>query len=357
MKIPASFKNPTCSEVQIDGYSLHWHANKQKTITLKRDFLKKLATVENNSNALKGFFEQYGPLWEGKQIHTGKARSMIRVFQLMYLLVLGIKEIGQPKAAGELDDKFFKPLKNWREKREATPISKYVILTADSDEFTPQATKEVYMLALNAFLEQKLPDEKSFKLRLMVSDNGETQFLPYKPSVKLWPLFSVPPVFTNWEEKKEWLYKELIKNTVNMLRDNIAFHIVQKNGVVSIATHPANAFAWAIYTLTMEKVTRCVCGAFTGGRKYCSLKCEREALSTSVKQSFLDYVNKQAKRDRLTQEEQEYMKYAAGKLFRVGDSKASLLKKVLRSITKEWPDRDYSFLKGFGSRKQKIKEG
>ena len=76
-------------------------------------------------------------------------------------------------------------------------------------------------------------------------------------------------------------------------------------------------------------------------------------MSTAPKQAVLDYLYRQAKRGKLTQDEYDFIKLKINKLFKLEkDTKTGLFKKVLNVIIKQWPDRDFAFLDGFGSRKK-----
>lgn len=199
------------------------------------------------------------------------------------------------------------------------------------------------------------PVNKKYRLLLYVSGNGQTQFLPIEPSSESWPLFYLLSELTTWEKRKEWLQKQLLNNIKPLLHNNIYLSLRVYNGSIRVVARPANAFTWATGRLSLEKTSLCICKAPTSGSKYCSRKCELNAMSTGVKQSFLDYLNKQVKRGKITSEESKFTKEYVVKSFKMEDSKDKLLSKVLKSLNKKYPYRDFSFLNGFGSRKSKQK--
>lgn len=197
--------------------------------------------------------------------------------------------------------------------------------------------------------------KRPFKLLLKVTLDKRTAFLPIEPSTESWLVFDPPQTFNNWEERKGWLHKQLLRNAIKLLNREVKLSLIAPKGRVRVTAQPANAFAWAVSQLVLEKVHRCTCGVPTTRGKYCSRKCEIAAMSTGTKQAFLDYLNKQVKRGRVTPEESNFIKENLGKVFKPGDSEAGLLKKVSKILTKKYPDRDFSVLQGFGSRKAEQK--
>jgi len=356
--LPAKHKNLTCSRVWIDGRYLRWEIYKKKKISLSKEFFKSLATLENTTEDLVEFFEHYGPLWNGENIFIPKALSQIRTFQLFCLLTQGAKDLGIPKVANELMKRFFIPIDNWQIKWEHSPIGKNIILPANFEEdiqllnSTEENTVIDWILGKQSY-------NKDFKLRLMIAKSGETQFLPYEPSPKVWPLFSVPPRFKNWEEKKDWLYKQLLFNAKNLLHNELDLKLILRKGRIVVLAQPANAFAWATAKLVLDSINRCQnCGAYTNTGRYCSRKCEIASMKTGIKQSFFDYLNKQVKRGNLTQEECVLIKEHINETFKPGEeTKKTILRKALRLLNKQFPGRDFTFLNGFGSRKLKEIKG
>lgn len=363
MELSSTFKNPACSKVWIDGYFLCWQVDREKKIELTKNFLKELATMVISKETLIGLFEHYGPLWKGGKIFLESAFSMIRAYQLLWILSKGAKEIGQPAQAKVLMERFFTPLEHWEHN---WPLTGYFILPAVSmnrfesnvEEIIKKAHKieEVVALAVNDKKSGLPPRSIKFKLFLAVTESGQTQFLPIEPSPEQWPLFDILPKITNWEKRKEWLHKQLMKNVISLLRDEINLSLIDRNGSIQVTARPASAFAWAIGRMVLEKASRCICGTLTGGSRYCSRSCEITAMSTGSKQAFLDYLNKQVKRDRITSEEHVFIKEYLSRVFKPGDSEAKLLKKVLNALAKKYTDRDFSFLLGFGSRRTAQKQ-
>lgn len=358
MELTPTFKNPTCSRVWIDGQYLCWQVDrKKKKEVLTKDFLRELAIMENSKEALVNLFERYGPLWSGKKIPCETALSEIRGYQLLWLLVEGVKAIGQPRQHQELKDSFFTPLEHWEHVWEKMKygIGKYIILPAGFIKEPLESIEREINTAIDDIVSGIPPKKRVLKLWIKIASNGRTDFLPVEPSSEFWPVFDPPPTFNNWEERKNWLHKQLLKNAIELLNKEIKLSLIAPNGRVRVTAQPANAFAWAIGRLILEKVNRCTCGAYTNGGKYCSRKCEIAAMSTGSKQALLDYLNKQVKRGRVTPEESDFIKENLGRVFKPGDSEAGLLKKILKILTKKYPDRDFSFLQGFGSRKAERK--
>lgn len=356
MELTPTFKNPTCSRVWIDGQCLCWQVDrKKKKEVLTKGFLRELAIMENSKEALISLFEQYGPLWSGEKILCEAALSEMRGYQLLWLLVEGARAIGQPRQHQELMDRFFMPLENWEQawNKMKHGIGKYVILPADFANRPIESLEREINAAINDIQSGIPPRKQNFKLWLKVASNGRTDFLPVEPSSGFWPVCEPPPTFNNWEERKNWLHKQLLKNTIGLLNREIRLRLVAINSRIRVTAQPANAFAWAIGRLIFEKTHRCTCGAYTNGGKYCSRKCEIAAMSTGSKQAFGDYLNKQIKRGKIASEEHDFIKECLGRVFKPGDSEAKLLNKVLNALTKKYPERDFSFLQGFGSRKAK----
>lgn len=349
-------KNPTCSSVTIEGSYLRWDAILKSGTTLNTRFLEELANLSVDKEALANFFRQHGPLWNGNNIFIAKALSIIRTFQLLYWLKQSTKGRGQPRAAEELDKKFFLPLRGWRDKWEKSPLMKYIVLPAELDEDPILATSNATREVIKELMADRQPKTKPFKLKLMVAENGETQFLPCEPSPKVWPLFDAPPAFLTWEDKKAWLMKQLLRNAVSLLRRDLRLTLEGKESLRVVA-HPANAYAWAVARLVLEKATRCAkCGSLASQGKYCSRKCEIASMSTGVKQSFLDYLNKQMKRGRIKPEDHVLIKETAGEYFDPDMTGEALKGKVVQVLGTEYPGMDLSSLGGFGSRKVTQKE-
>lgn len=151
MVLSATFKNPTCPKAWIDGSYLCWQAS-QKGKVLTKDFLKGLATLENSREALIGLFEQCGPLWAGEKIFCAAALSEMRGYQLLWLLVEGVKAIGQPRQHQELMDKFFTPLENWEQAWNINGVGKYMILPADFEKDPIENLGRVSKIAVTEML-------------------------------------------------------------------------------------------------------------------------------------------------------------------------------------------------------------
>ena len=368
--LSASFKNRLCSEVWLDGHYLRWETGSE-TKKLGKLFLEKLSSLENSKEALVSFFREYGPLWGGNKIIISKALSMIRAFQLLYLLRGEAVSPGDyPRQAEEIDSRFFNPLGMWQEIWEKATGGLSFVLPAEFEEnplmLLEKIIEESMMANLKeAYMGQKQRGKKG-KLWLLVGDNGETFFLPVRVPTKSWPLFSPPPKLETWEERKEWLYDQLIKNAVTLLQQELILKWGYfKNrtageeekfrfpkGRAKVYAVPANAFAWILAKVVLLDVVRCpVCGRITGNSRYCSRSCEMEASQTGGKQRFLDYLNKQFKRGKLTEEEYNYSKDTVGRVFRKGIKEKTLRDKTIKALGERWKDKDFSFLEGFGSRR------
>jgi len=136
------------------------------------------------------------------------------------------------------------------------------------------------------------------------------------------------------------------------LQSYLELIVTTPEGKVDMTVQPADAYTWALAATVFQKVFRCrTCRKVITGNIYCSRKCEIEASKTGAKQRFLDYLDKQLDRNKITAEEYNFAKGMAKKLQRDGMKDDILKNKVIRALSEKWKDKDHSFLEGFGTKR------
>lgn len=122
---------------------------------------------------------------------------------------------------------------------------------------------------------------------------------------------------------------------------------------LSLKIKPKDAYAWILYREVLgQRVFRCqVCGQPTAFKKYCSDRCARKVMATAGKQEVLAYLRTQKNRERLTEEEFNFAREVADK-YRYEEGKI-IIGRIIAAFKKRWPERDYTFLQGFGSKRNK----
>lgn len=354
MDLLNTYRNHLSKEVRREGNWLYWTRSKETVIINRKIFENIVKHTTWNPDYIEAVIQEYGPLWEGDKIFLKKAYSMIRAYELISLLHDGATEPGVPSRSEELEKKFFEPLSKWEETWVAATGGNDVLIGPGFFDNPRSYLQEAMKKAIKQ-PNHGSQNKRSPRLWMMVNGEGNTEFLPVTKSPDFWPTFQTPPIFKTWEEKKYWLNNQLMDNVVSLLKANLDVSIKKKGGKVRIAEKPSNCYAWGLAKLITQDVYRCpVCKKTTGSR-FCSRKCKQKYLTSSDKQSVLDYFRPQVGRGKLSTEEYDFVKKRVSEVFAKNNAISAKVIHWLavRAISSKWPDREYSFLKTFGSRKNK----
>lgn len=353
-----------------DGY-FKWEIDRgAKKKVLRQEFVNKLVQLSRTPSieAILRFTEEYGPLWSGNGVRSTLALSRLWVVAHLWVVVLGLREIGQPKKpfADYADAFLFSPLEEWLSTWD--PDVPIPVLPPGFHE-KPQETVAQAILRSQADMAIKAlarvagskPPRRRFALWCPPDWTGSgTCFVAVEDSNEYWPRFRLPkePLDT-WEKKKEWFIRELGRNVCELLREGMEFYpVIVKDpdggmGHAVIRARCKDAFTFAMAHLVFEWRYRVcpVCGKPAIGSTCGSSRCKKASLTTAAKQQVLDYLYHQQRRGKITGEQYDLCKQIADRWKHLDDA-GRLMAKVAASMQKKWPERDFSFiLKGFGSRK------
>lgn len=375
-------RNPVVKKVwwAQDG-NLRWEIDQRagkkraEKKVLKGKFVKDLVLLTHQQDvegSLLKFIGEYGPLWSGNSIRGLDALSDLWTFAYVSATIEGLRLPGVPPlwAQSYAERFFFKPLeewlKAWKPEDPVPVLSPQFLKYPNSELFSAQVRYAVETLIPQALGVDKAPRRKYVLWRPPYPSASDLPFVAVEDTPEFWPRFRLPkkPLDT-WEARKEWFIAELGRNVCERLRENMEFYpaIVRDPeglmGHASICMRCKDAYTFAIARLMFEwRYRKCpVCGEPAIGSTCGSSRCIKENLKTAPKQRVLDYLYRQKRRDKITEEQYEFCKLEADELFWEDEIKdpRELMQEVVASMKDEWPDKDLSFiLEGFGSRSRKV---